>query len=52
MTKNVTLMAKVELQDSEIIGRRLRIEGHLYAVDRVLWVTAVEEVACEVRELQ
>lgn len=33
------------LQESEITGRRLRIEGHLYTADRVLWVTAVEEVA-------
>ena len=33
------------LQESEITGRRLRIEGHLYTADRALWVTAVEEVA-------
>lgn len=30
------------LQGSEIIGRRLRIEGYLYTADRVLWVTALE----------
>lgn len=35
------------LQDSEITGRRLRVEGYLYTADRVLWVTAVEEVAWE-----
>jgi hypothetical protein len=33
------------LQDSEITGKRLAIEGLLYPTDRMLWVTAVNEVA-------
>lgn len=33
------------LRDSGITGRRLNIEGYLYTADRVLWVTAVEEIA-------
>lgn len=33
------------LQDPEIMGKRLAIEGILYPTDRMLWVTAVNEVA-------
>jgi len=33
------------LQDPEITGKRLAIEGILYPTDRMLWVTAVEEIA-------
>lgn len=33
------------LQDPEITGKRLAIEGILYPTDRMLWVTAVNEVA-------
>jgi hypothetical protein len=33
------------LQNFAITGKRLAIEGILYPADRMLWVTAVEEIA-------
>lgn len=35
------------LRDPAIVGRRLSIQGYLYTADRVLWVTAIEEIAPE-----